>query len=350
MYKPKYDITSKILTNLTTIAEIKVYVEKSKIIPSRESLLRKSALVKMAHSSTSIEGNSLLEYEVEKVARGQKINAVKREIVEVENYLKALKLVDKIHKTKKIFGNKEILDIHKVVLKNLMNKSKVGVFRVNPVYIVNMLPSGADELVYTPPEHKHVKKLTTDLVSWLNKKSDIHPIIKAGIFHYQYVSIHPFSDGNGRTTRLLTLLYLYQSGFTFKKSLVLDDFYNDDRKRYYENLQTGKIYKDREGADLTGWLEYFTEGFLSEAQKLKDQILSFSGMSKDSGEKDIVLGKDSLQIVDFVVNIGEVTSDDVVDILGTPKRTAQDKLKKLVGKKVLKKVGSGPATHYVLVD
>lgn len=350
MYKPKYSITSKILNNLTKISEIKVYVEKSKIIPSRESSLRKSALVKMAHSSTSIEGNSLMEHEVEKVVRGQKVNAREREILEVKNYLEALKLIDKINKTKKSFGSKEILNIHKVVLKNLMDKNKVGRYRVNPVYIVDILPSGADELIYTPPGHKKVQRLTTDLISWLNQENNIHSIIKAGIFHYQYVSIHPFSDGNGRTTRLLTLLFLYQSGFTFKKSLVLDDFYNDNRRRYYENLQTGKTFKDRESADLTSWLEYFTEGFLIEAQKLKDQILSFSGMSKNREGKDVILDKDSLQIVDFVVNIGKITSDDVVDILDTPKRTSQDKLKRLIEKKVLRKVGSGPTTYYVLVD
>jgi Fic family protein len=137
---------------------------------------------------------------------------------------------------------------------------------------------------------------------------------------------------------------LYQHGYVFKKSLVLEDFYNNDRKRYYESLQTGKNYEDRIDADLTNWLKYFMEGFLFEAQRVKDLVLSFSNKSKAS----VILGKDELKIVDFTVNMGKVTSDEVVKILEIPKRTAQDKLKKLVEIKVLKKMGSGSNTYYIV--
>ena len=343
MFNPKYRITDKILSDLTKISEIKSLVEKSNILPAREIFLKKVATVGMAHSSTSIEGNTLDEYQVEKVVKGEKVAAETREILEVKNYLQALKLVDKFHESKKIFNEKAILDIHKSVISGLIDESKIGVFRRGPVYIVNVSAYGSEELVYTPPKFDKVEPLINELVDWMNKKDDIHPIIKAGIFHYQFVSIHPFPDGNGRSTRLLTLLYLYQAGYVFKKSLVLEDFYNNDRKRYYENLQTGKTFESRGNADLTSWLEYFTEGFLFEVQRVKDLILSSSNKSN----KQIVLNKDELKIVDFTVSIGKITSDDVIDILDIPKRTAQDKLKKLVNLKVLKKVGLGPNTYYI---
>lgn len=344
MFNPKYRITDRILSDVTKISDINSLVEKSNITPAREIFLKKVATIGMAHSSTSIEGNTLDQYQVKMLAEGEKVVAENQQILEVKNYLKSLKLVDNMHESKKMFGAKEILNIHKSVTTGLINENKVGVFRKGPVYIVNVLGTGHEELVYTPPEHSKVEVLVNELLDWLNKADDIHPIIKAGIFHYQYVSIHPFTDGNGRSARLLTLLYLYQHGYLFKKSLVLEDFYNNDRKRYYENLQTGENYDARVGADLTGWIEYFTEGFMFEARRVKDLILSFSNKSKAS----VVLGKDELKIVDFTVNIGKITSDEVVKILDIPKRTAQDKLKKLVENNVLKKKGSGSNTYYTV--
>ena len=342
VFNPKYQITQKILSDLTKISEIKAFVEKSHILPSREAFLRKTALVKMAHTSTSIEGNTLEEYQVEKIAKGEKVTAGEDEVLEVKNYLEALKLVDNLHESERFFGTKEILNIHKTVTLGLIDGNKVGVFRKSPVYVVNIPANGIEEIVYTPPKFSMVEPLIDELVSWMNSEDEIHPIIKAGIFHYQFVSIHPFTDGNGRSARLLTLLSLYQSGFTFKKSLVLEDFYNNDRKKYYESLQTGKDFEERKNADLTSWLEYFTQGFLFETQRLKDQILSFSNLSK----RDVVLNKDELKIVDFAVNLDKVTSDDVADMLDIPKRTAQDKLKKLVNSGVLKKISLGPNTYY----
>jgi Fic family protein len=342
MFKPNYRITDKILSNLTKISEIKSLVEKSNITPAREIHLKRVATIGMAHSSTSIEGNTLDEYQVRMLADGEKIVAENKQILEVENYLKSLKLIDKIHESRKPFNEKEILDIHKSVTMGLIDRDKVGVFRHGPVYVVNVSLFGHRELIYTPPKFDKVPSLIRDLLEWMDKEDEIHPIIKAGIFHYQYVSIHPFIDGNGRSTRLLTLLFLYQKGYIFKKSMILDNFYNDDRKRYYQNLQTGKDFKSRENADLTNWIEYFTGGFLFEAQRVKDLILSFSKKSRASA----VLNNDELKIVDFAVNMGKITSDEVVNILSVPKRTAQDKLKKLVDMKVLKKKGSGSNTFY----
>ena len=342
MFNPKYKITDKILSDLTKISEIKSFVERAHILPAREIFLKKLATIGMAHSSTSIEGNTLDEYQVEMVAKGEKVTAEKKEVLEVKNYLKTLNLVDRLHNSKGTITIKEILDIHKSVTNSLIDKNKVGTFRKGPVYVVNISSTGKEELVYTPPPFTQVGVLLNDLVDWMNVKDDIHPIIKAGIFHYQFVSIHPFTDGNGRSTRLLTLLSLYRSSYTFKKSLVLEDFYNNNRKSYYEHLQTGKNYEARECAELTGWLEYFTTGFLFETQRLKDLILSVPNKIKGQ----VILNKDELKIVDFAVNIGRIMSNDVIDILDIPKRTAQDKLKKLVTLGILKKIGLGPNTYY----
>lgn len=321
-------------------------VERSQLIPSREVFLRRAAAIKMAHTSTSIEGNNLKEYQVAEVAKGKKIIASEDQIKEVENYLLALKKIDVLAQ-KKEFDTKDILDIHKTVMSGLTDPRKVGAWRSGQVYIVNILPNGKEEVAYVPPASQESQVLIEDLITWLNENKDTHPIVRASLFHYQFETIHPFSDGNGRTGRLMTLLHLYQSGWDFKKILVLEDYYNNDRKKYYESLQTGSTYKARQKVDLSTWLEYYVEGFLYETKKVKDQILSLSAVGNISSTRKI-MDKDELKIIDFVVTLGQITSSDVVDILQIPKRTAQMKLKKLEDVKVLRKIGAGPATYYTI--
>ena len=348
MFNPKYIVSNKIVNQLSEISEIKELVRGSTLLPEREIFLRRAAIIKMAHTSTSIEGNQLQEHQVAQVSEGKKIIAEDKQIREVKNYLVALREIDKLSEFKSKFNVEDILKIHKIVVDKLIEKEKVGVFRSNPVYIVNILPNKNEEVAYTPPQEKVVPQLIEDLLNWLENNKEIHPIVRAGLFHYQFETIHPFSDGNGRTGRLLTLLYLYQSEWDFKKILVLEDYYNRDRKAYYQALQTGSSYKLRQEADLSNWLEYYVAGFLDEAKKVKDLVLSLSVIKNVKATRN-VLDKDELKIVDFVITMDQITSSDVVDILDIPKRTAQAKLKKLEDIKILQKVGAGPSTYYKIL-
>jgi Fic family protein len=335
------------LTQITEIAEIKALVAKSTLLPEREMFLRRAAVVKMAHSSTSIEGNTLKEHQVAQVVEGKDISADKKQLTEVKNYLLALREVDTLAGRGEAVTTETVLRLHKAVINGLVVKEKAGVFRPGQVYVVNVLSSSEEEIAYTPPKSTKVPEKVAELVEWLKGNGEIHPILRAGLFHYQFETIHPFTDGNGRAGRLLTLLQLYLSGWDFKKILVLEDYYNRNRKAYYEALQTGTTYKARQDADLTDWLEYFVAGFLDEAKRVKDQVLNLS-VTGNIGSTRNVLDKDEIQIVDFVITMGQITSEDVVDILGVPKRTAQDKLKRLEDAKILIKNGSGPNTVYVV--
>lgn len=349
MFEPKYTISDQIMNRLSEIVEIKVIVERFHLLPAKEVFLKQAAVAKIAHTSTSIEGNRLAEYQVVKLARGIKIQADSDQIKEVENYLRALYHIDKLAGSDKQFNETDILDIHKIIVNGLIDRKKTGTWRKGPVYIVNVLPKGEEQLAYTPPPSKYVAELIEDLLHWLNNNPHVHPVIRAGLFHYQFETIHPFTDGNGRTGRLLSLLHLYQSGWDFKKVLVLEDYYNRDRKKYFQSLQTGNTYKSRQGADLSVWLEYYVEGFLDEAKRVKDDILNLS-VIPDTNSRRNILTNDELKIVDFVITIGKITSSDVADILRIPQRTAQAKLKKLEDMKVVEKHGAGPATYYSIPE
>lgn len=322
-------------------------VSRSTLLPAREAFLRRDAVIKMAHTSTSIEGNQLQEYQVKELAEGKPVRAQADQVREVENYLAALRQIDILANTQKKFGAADILSVHKIVVSGLVDSQKVGKFRSGPVYIVNVLPKGGEELAYTPPQSEQVPSLTKNLLDWLTENEQIHPIIRAGLFHYQFETIHPFTDGNGRTGRLMTLLHLYQSGWDLKKVLVLEDFYNRNRKNYYLALQTADSYASRFGVDLTSWLEYYVAGFLAEVERVKEEILTLSVVGNVNMTRN-VLDNDELRLVDFVISLGRITSSDVVDILKVPKRTAQSKLKRLEDIKVLTRLGAGPSTYYVV--
>lgn len=338
MFNPKYQITDEILTWLSDIAEIRGKIAQAKLLSVRETILRRRAIVKMAHSSTNIEGNTLTEPEVAKIAGKQALLAPAKDRLEVENYLLALSKVESLAEQPSL-NIVELLSIHHLTMQNLLPEGKTGILRATPVYIVNSTPGLPDQIVYTPPAPKQVKSLLTELLYWHNHNPQIHPIIRAGILHFEFESIHPFVDGNGRTGRLLTLLSLYQSGWDFRRGLVLEEYYNLDRRSYYEALQNGRN-------DLTSWLTYFVQGFWVEALRLQESVTSLLAGTGSLHERKLDTG--DLKVIDFIVTVGKITSGDVIDILGVPLRTAQSRLARLIKLKIVRKTGAGRSTFYKL--
>lgn len=350
MLEPKYSITSTILSRIAEIAEIKAAVERSRVLPLNEAQLRRQAILRMAHTSTSIEGNRLAQFEVGKVFEGKKVEAPQKDVMEVENYLNGLKLLDDMAKSKKDLTMEEIFKMHRTIISNLVDKEKVGKIRPADIYIVDDLGGGKEMLRFKGPSADKVKKLLEDLLEWVKKarKEGIHPIIVSGIFHLEFVSIHPFTDGNGRAARLLTQLLLYRIGWDFRKIIVLEDYYNQNRLAYYnaEHQEEGKEYV--QGREFTNWLEYFTTGFLVEARKVLEKIQSIGYGQVSKKSEQVFLDRDEIQIMDFLSTTGRITSDDVSDILKLTKRASQLKLKKLIESKLIKVQGNGPSTYYIL--
>lgn len=338
MYQPQYQITEQLLSWLSDVAEIRGKIAQLKLLPVKETILRRRAIIKMAHSSTSIEGNKLSENEVSQLASKSPIVAPAKDQLEVNNYFAALDQVTKLSSQTEIVL-KDVLSLHHQVMRGLLPQPKVGVLRTTPVYIINSQPDMPDQIIYTPPAAKQVTPLMKDLLSWHKESQGIHPILKAGILHYQFESIHPFPDGNGRTGRLLTLLSLYQSGWDFRRGLVLEEYYNLDRRAYYQALQDGR-------KDLTVWLTYFIQGFWVEALRLQESMLSLLAGGGSLGDRQ--LDSSDLKIIDFVVTLGKISSSDVADILSCPLRTAQSRLNRLVKYRILRRRLTGRATYYCL--
>lgn len=347
MFKPKFTITPEINNRIAEIERIREVVNKAKILPQQEVVLRMRAKVDSIHSSTSIEGNVLNKREVEKVLGGGRVRASEKMITEALNYKKALDWMEKrLLKVKKI-EVQDILKLHRFLTEDLLDEDKAGVFRKGSIYIVDVMKK-KDVVRYIGPKGERVEDLVKDLLVWIKKAGNkLHPVLTAGMLHYDFVSIHPFSDGNGRTTRLLTQMFLWIKKYDFRKALALDTYYWQNRMDYYRALSRAKTYHGRKKADITPWLEFFTKGFLETAKDLEKEItaVSLSGITMQT----IRLSNDELLIIDFTKQMSRIDLHDVLEILDISKRTAQRRLKKLVDKKLLEKQGKGKSIYYQLV-
>lgn len=165
----------------------------------------------------------------------------------------------------------DILELHRIITDRLLDKTRNGKLRHNPVYIENQ----DGEIVY---EGAAVEDLESELKSLLSYIDDsqfsIHPVILAGILHFRLAAIRPFSGGNGRTVRATTSLFLALNQYDCNGALTLDSYYSTDKKTYYAILQliNGKDYAHSKNADITAWLEYFTDGFLSSLHVLNAEV------------------------------------------------------------------------------
>lgn len=347
MFKPKFIITPAILNALNRIEVIREKIAVCPIHPKEEYRLKWEAVLSMVHHSTAIEGNTLNEFEIEKVLAGGRIDAPTREIYEVKNYKKALDWISR-QKTPDI-KEKDVLKIHNMVSTGILRRERSGKYRQEPVYVVSRTPI-SQEIRYTAPDHKKVPKLVRGLCDWINssRKEHLSPIIIAGIAHAEMAAIHPFVDGNGRAARLLATLILYTERYDFRKLFALENYYNTNRAEYYKAIHLGKTHEERREGNITGWLEYFSIGFLAEMELVMDKIKPFIYLKKGGARTKIILSKDEIKILDFLQEMNNISSKDIEDIFTVSKRTAQRYLAGLIKKDLIIKHGDKKSSRYTL--
>lgn len=349
MFKPQFTITPALNSQIAEIEKLRAIVDQANILPELEVQLRFRATVEAVHSSTSIEGNPLNELEVQKVLQGNAVAAPDYAIKEVLNYKQALDWLSQPQRVKSLLNSKQVLKLHDLVMNGLLPQEKVGSWRPGSVYVVDEV-DGKEVVQYTGPDAKDMPQLVTSFLQWVAKqqKTQLHPVLLAGLIHYIFVSIHPFSDGNGRTTRLLVQHYLKTANYDFRDSLSLDGYYLLHRSEYYEALSRGKDFDSRLYADITPFLDFFVAGFLESTQTLSRYIKS--GKMLDEQNKPLRLNPEELQLLDYVYQFGSINVTEANEILSTTKRTTQRRLMGLVDKNILAVKGKGPATNYVLVS
>jgi len=344
MFKPNFRYTNKIVNKLLEISTAREVILNSPFIPKWEVTFRREAIIRNAHSSTAIEGNNLSLAQVSDIAQGREVMASRKDKQEVLNYLKVLENLGKLTDDKKI-AQKDILSIHRMLTKEtLENNSDCGKYRSRYVVVGNRLTR---EIIFKPPSNKDVPKLMKNLVEWLNSEEakELDSVIEAGIAHYEFVRIHPFVDGNGRTARVLATLILYLRGFDAKQFFCLDDYYDSNRQAYYRALQS----VDQKTLDLTGWLGYFVKGVNISINTVKERVIRLSSERlRKTKRGQIALTERQMRIIEFINQNGRIRNKDIREMFRISDRAALKEIRKLLDLKVVKTEGKGRSLSYVL--
>jgi len=260
-WSPNYTITPAIANALMRIEAARVTVAHTPLLPAVEARLREKARLRSTHYSTYIEGNRLTLAETKEAVERQGIifHGRERDVAEVRNYWHALHRVEEWAAKHQRFSEDLIRRLHALVVAG--PRAIPTPYRDGQNAIRDSI-SGA--LVYLPPEAKDIPVLMAQLVRWVQsaEKTGLPVPLIAALTHYQFITIHPYYDGNGRTARLLATFLLQRDGFGLNGFFSLEEHHARDLNAYYHALTTHShhnYYFGRTEANLTSWLEYFVE-------------------------------------------------------------------------------------------
>ena len=343
MFTPNYTITNKLLSNIKYIALLVEELNNQRFPKVVLMDFEKKAKEVSVFASTSIEGNPLPLTEVKKVLKN-KPEYIRDSEREVLNYNEALEYLNTQSKKDDLNISVDlILKVHKKVTHGLLPNFESGIFRKKPV-VVNDTKSG--KVVFLPPDYEGVNKLLLELVEFISKnKNTVDPLILAGIFHKQMVIIHPFMDGNGRTTRLMTKVLLARMGLNTFNLFSFENYYNKNVTKYFKIVgEYGDFNELEETINFSDWLEYFTEGIIDELLRVK-KIIPQLGNSPETKIEEY-----HLKLLDFIKQNGFITDRDYSKITERAKATRTLDFQKLLEMELIKREGKGRSTYYVLSD
>jgi Fic family protein len=338
MFAPLYQITLPLLDHIKHITVLMHELNKLRLPETVFAQLLSEAQVTSTYASTSIEGNPLPLTDVKHVLKSQPEQARQSEL-EVLNYNRTLQALQA--QPPEIFTGRLILDIHQQVTAGLLPAYQSGQWRREPV-VVNDPRSGT--FVYLPPDHQDVPRLMVELVEFVQRQQAVQdPMLLAGLFHKQFVVIHPFMDGNGRTARLATQVLLAGMGLNFFPLLSFENYYNQNVTRYFQSVGVyGNYYDLKDVLDFTPWLEYFAEGILDELLRLQKQI-----QSRQTMETHLQLYHQA--ILDYIEEHGFITDRDYAKLVDRAKATRALDFKKLIEMGLIERKGIGRKIHYTRI-
>lgn len=338
MFKPQYILTEPLINTLTQIERLYGQIEGLRLPKELELNIERNNLIQSAYVSNSIEGNPLSLPEVTNLLLGDRV-PVNRDEKEVRNYFDILKTLYSY--TKQPLSLETTLSLHRRLLTGVKDEI-AGSIRNKPIVVGSYrYQEGTRQLhvQHNPPFHTQgdIRHALDELSEW-TKQSTLPIPLKAGIFHHQFVYIHPFEDGNGRNCRLLTALIFLQGNYLINKYFVLDDYYYIDRLQYSEKLHTA------DSGDKTEWSIYFTEGvkYSLEAAlaKAHNALTTLSVSNQPTPREKVVLA--------LFQNFNELSSSMVAEKLQVTRQQAHKLLQSLVERGLIEKRGSTKSSYYLL--
>jgi Fic family protein len=294
MFNPVFSINTDLSSKLVQLAELRQEIQNLPITPMILASLRESVRLRTVHFSTYIEGNRLTIEQIEDLVKlGTTFPGRKREETEVLGYYAALEQIKMLSSSSRPLIERDIQLLHGLVMGGGKTNVTPSPYRdgQNAIY-----DGGTRSIVYLPPEAHDVPLLMSDLVAWITQAehTQLPCPLRAAVAHYQFATIHPYYDGNGRTARLLATLLLHRGGYDLKGLYSLEEYYAKNLPAYYSAISIGpshNYYMGRAEADITTWVDYFCSGMIDSFEKVKMHALmayhkGFEDKSEDLRDLD----------------------------------------------------------------
>ncbi|MCI5072715.1 Fic family protein [bacterium] len=342
-----FDYTPSIIKLLQEISKLEGELQATKYTINEKELFASKASIEAVHYSTKIEGNALTLEQVTLALSDKSSLKIKnqRDLKEVLNYAKARnKIIHEFAKEKTITV-KQVLNLHQTLLNGIVSGKLKGHFREAQNIIQD---TKSKSIVYMPPQWEEVERLMHDLIVWTNQSlfADTSPLIVSALLHFQFVTIHPFMDGNGRLSRLLSNYVLYANGYTVLNYSALEKQHESDRALYYQMLrkhQAQTYYDINPDQKLNEWIEYWLRCLKSAYVEAKERL---GNVSID----DQTLPERLKSALSFFRKHKKLKASDYAAIMGLGRTQAVDDLKQLVNLGYIKRVGGGRSTVYEIIE
>lgn len=336
MFEPKYEITNRLVKFIADIHSTAATFAGNKAFGTQLAKFTSDARALSSHTSTSIEGNPLALTDVKQLLKQSPKHARDSE-KEILNYNQALEETDKKIKS----GDWKLTPIQltatqKTITKDLLqNPFHIGKLRNEQVVIRD---PRSDSIIFIPPNHKDVPQLLKELCKFISdNKEKIDPLILAGIFHRQFVIIHPYMDGNGRTARIATANILAASKLKIGSVFSFENYYNQNVTKYFNAVgMTGDYYENAAEIEHTQWLEYFCEGILDELARIRTNLQIQK--TKNLGHLNTIL--------DYIDLHGSINQTQYGNITNRSLAARKKDFNKLIEAQLIIKIGQGKNTEY----
>lgn len=326
--KTPFKVTIHMSKLIDEISSLRERIVSSKIKIAWKPIMQREAIIRNAMGSTAIEGFVLSLPEVAALAKGTpKSHSLSTTERAVLNYLAALRLINK--GKYKHLSHTMICELHKMVAEGASEDHEVGKYRTVQNYVVD----GLGQVVYRPPNPKHVHSLMDKLIEFTEEKAeDYLPIISSGIIHYQFVDIHPFVDGNGRVARLLGTWELIRRKFDTDHIFAVDDIIYEHKSTYYAAIQSVR----KQQGDMTNWLEYYFE---TVAESLSRAWMRIMKLPRSGVSESLSFTPKQEKVVNLLRDAGDLSAKDIADSLKVTVQGVHFILKPLIKAKIVVRKG-----------